>query len=468
MFGLFKIKAFWLSISIFLIGVTANAVIAQPVYSKPVTPKPTPTPYFQQIIIQPSAKPSPTPTPLITKTSSVTPTDIVNPASSEMSIPGYSGILIETLDGKVVKESYSTYAFNPASNVKVATAYAVIKTFGPDYRFPTNVFTDGVVDQSTGTLNGNLYIAGRDPNFTYEHGVALAQTLNKLGIRQVTGDLIVTNSFIMALNGSYQRSAEILFATLDINKRSATATRAWQEYLAYSGKFSQVTTIPSVSFGGKLYVDIIPSNARLLFAHESAPLREIVKITLCYSNNFLAEKLGDMLGGAYAVARIVQVNSGVTPNEFSLQTSSGLGINRVTPQAQMKLLRTFRSELAKYKMNFADVMPVAGVDPGTLQNRFTGFPYQGSVVAKTGTLGNTDGGVSSLTGEMQTKNGKLLFVIFNQKGTANRFRNFQNDYVMMVQNQQGGAMSLGYSTTALSSRLANTRIVYPSSQAALN
>jgi D-alanyl-D-alanine carboxypeptidase len=111
------------------------------------------------------------------------------------------------------------------------------------------------------------------------------------------------------------------------------------------------------------------------------------------------------------------------------------------------------------------VMPIAGIDPGTLQNR---FKYSSSVVGKTGTLGNTDGGVSSLTGEMQTKNGKLLFVIFNQKGSSTRFRNFQDSYVNMIQGQQGGGSSLGYSSSALSTRMANTRIVYPNTNAAMN
>lgn len=175
-----------------------------------------------------------------------------------------------------------------------------------------------------------------------------------------------------------------------------------------------------------------------------------------------------MLGGAYAVARIVQVNAGVSPEEFSLQTSSGLGINRVTPRAQMRLLRAFRAELARYKLTFGDVMPIAGVDPGTLQNRFKSYNALGSVVGKTGTLGNTDAGVSSLTGEMSTKNGKFLFVIFNQRGSVNRFRDFQNNYVTMVQNQQGGAVSLGYPTMALSARTAKTRIVYPAKNMAVN
>lgn len=445
-------------------AINGSAQTSPPPFLQPITVK-TPAPIPSDATSNPGS--------LVKKTSSSLPInaapDVVNPASTEMMIPGYSGILVETLDGKIVKESYSGATFNPASNVKVATAYAVIKTFGPNYRFPTTVYTDGTIDITTGTLNGNLYVSGRDPSFTYEHGVFLANALNQIGIRQVNGDLVVSNTFIMALNASYYRSAEILFATLSSMKRSTTATRAWQQYVTTSGKFAQQPGIPSVDFTGKMYVDIMPSNARLLFSHESAPLKEIVKNTMCYSNNFLAERLGDMLGGAYAVARIVQVNAGVTPEEFFLQTSSGLGINRVTPKAQMKLLRVFRAELERHKMTFADVMPVAGIDPGTLQNRFKSFPYQGSVVAKTGTLGRTDGGVSSLTGEMQTKNGKLLFVIFNQKGGTGRFRNFQNDYIIMVQNQQGGAVPFGFPVTSIPVRLATNRVVYPTnSRVSLN
>ena len=154
----------------------------------------------------------------------------------------------------------------------------------------------------------------------------------------------------------------------------------------------------------------------LLFSHESAPIREISKVTLCYSNNFLAERLGDMVGGPYAVARLVQQNAGVSPSDFSIQTSSGLGINRVSPAAMMKLLRTFRGELSRYQMSFADIMPVAGIDKGTFEKRFDTDFSTGSVVGKTGTLGNTDGGVSALAGEINTRNGKLLFVIFNQRG----------------------------------------------------
>jgi len=182
---------------------------------------------------------------------------------------------------------------------------------------------------------------------------------------------------------------------------------------------------------------------------------------MCYSNNFMAERLGDMVGGPFAVARIVQQDTGSMPNEFYLATASGLGINRVTPAAMMKLLRVLRNELARNRMTFADIMPVAGIDKGTLENRFDTDFSMGSVVGKTGTLGNTDNGVSALAGEMNTRNGRLLFVIFNQRGSVSRFRSFQNSYISTIQGQFGGAAPISYSATSLDHRLSKTRIAYP-------
>jgi D-alanyl-D-alanine carboxypeptidase/D-alanyl-D-alanine-endopeptidase (penicillin-binding protein 4) len=190
-------------------------------------------------------------------------------------------------------------------------------------------------------------------------------------------------------------------------------------------------------------------------------MREIVKAMMCFSNNFLAERLGDLVGGPFAVSRIVQQNTGVQPAEFHLATSSGLGINRVTPAAMMKLLRVLRNDLARYRMTFTDIMPVAGVDKGTLEGRFDSDFSEGSVVGKTGTLGNTDGGVSALAGEMNTRGGRLLFVIFNQRGSVSRFRAFQNLYVSTIQGQFGGASPISYSPISLDYRLSKTKFSYP-------
>ncbi len=422
-------------------------------------------PLLQDIKIQ--SVPSATPAPLVQKTAGVSPSMNANsvrtlfPALADVDIPGYSGILVESAEGNVVVETNAGMTFNPASNVKIATAYAVLKTFGPDFRFLTNVFTDGTIDPNTGTLNGNVYISGKDPMFGYEHAVTLAHELNRMGVRSVSGDLIVTDNFVMNYSGSPLVSGQTLSATLDSGKRSAAATRVWLNHLSYSGKFSSVQGVPGVSFTGSVYVQPLPSTLQLLFTHESTQIREILKATLCYSNNFLSERLGDLVGGPYAVARLVHLNANVPPNELSLQTASGLGYNRVTPNAMMKLLRALRSDLARYKMTFADIMPVAGIDKGTLEGRFDTDFSRGSVVGKTGTLGNTDGGVSSLAGEVSTRNGKLLFVIFNQRGSVARFRSFQNFFVSLVQGQFGGATSIKYDAMSLDTRMARSRVTYP-------
>ena len=105
-------------------------------------------------------------------------------------------------------------------------------------------------------------------------------------------------------------------------------------------------------------------------------------------------------------------------------------------------------------------------DRGTLEHRFDTDFSSGSVIGKTGTLGNTDGGVSALAGEINTRNGRLLFVIFNQRGSVSRFRSFQNNYVSLIQGQFGGAAPIAYTPTSLDSRMARTRFSYPGRDAA--
>src|SRR5699024_9650390 len=99
----------------------------------------------------------------------------------------------------------------------------------------TTVWTDGQIDQNTRTLNGNLYISGRDPMFNLEHGVNVAFELNRLGISTVTGDVVVTDNFSMNYNMSPVASANGLMSVMDGRKRNAAGAKAWQNHLANSG-----------------------------------------------------------------------------------------------------------------------------------------------------------------------------------------------------------------------------------------
>jgi D-alanyl-D-alanine carboxypeptidase/D-alanyl-D-alanine-endopeptidase (penicillin-binding protein 4) len=385
------------------------------------------------------------------------------PAFSDSTAPtvyGLQGVLIETLDGKVVSAQATDQGFNPASSVKLATALVALHNLGPNHRFITGFWTDGSIDKVNGAIVGNLYVAGRDPSFHYEHGIMIAKELNALGIRSVSGNLIVAPGFTMNFNGSARSSGEVLRNTLDAGRRSSEATEAWTYERTTLGDVASLRTVPGLTVAGEVSVGTVAPGAKLLLTHKSSKLTDVLKVLLCYSNNFMAERIGDSLGGKDSVRRQLVSMLNIPEDEIKLASLSGLGVNRVTPRAMMKIFRGLRAELQKNRLSPSDIMAVAGIDPGTLEDRFTGPAWQGSVIAKTGTLGRTDGGASSLVGQMRTKNGDiLLFVIMNQRGNVLRFRSNQDYLVMLVQNSRGGPRAFSYKPLALTMRLADTESV---------
>jgi D-alanyl-D-alanine carboxypeptidase/D-alanyl-D-alanine-endopeptidase (penicillin-binding protein 4) len=373
-------------------------------------------------------------------------------------VAGYQGVLAETVDGATIASQAVEEKFNPASSVKLATAYAALQMFGPEHRFVTAVWRTGTIDPATGTVNGDLIITGRDPSFHYEHAVMLARRLNDLGIRTVTGNLIIAPGFTMNFSWNAKASGEEFRNTLDAARRSGAATRAWLDERQLLNDNASLSSVPSVVVSGEVVVDAAPPGAAPLLMHRSSKLVDVLKVLLCYSNNFMAERIGDALGGPQGVTTAVTKSLNINPDEVSLSSTSGLGINRVTPRAMMKILRGLRAELAKNKLALSDILPVAGVDPGTLEQRYTDPLERGSVVAKTGTLVYTDGGASSLVGQMRTKTGRVvLFVIMNQHGSVIRFRENQDRIVAAIQNSLGGPAPFDYLPVKLSMRLADSK-----------
>jgi D-alanyl-D-alanine carboxypeptidase/D-alanyl-D-alanine-endopeptidase (penicillin-binding protein 4) len=372
-------------------------------------------------------------------------------------IAGYQGVLAETIDGSTVAAQAVDEKFNPASSVKLATTLVALQTLGPDHKFLTAVWAAGTVDKATGTVTGDLVVTGRDPSLHYEHAVMIARQLNELGIRTVTGNIIVAPNFTMNFDWSAKHSGEMFRDTLDAAKRSATATRAWLDERTLVGDNNSLSSVPSVVVNGEVQVGTAPPGALPILTHKSSRLVDVLKALLCYSNNFMAERIGEGLGGPEAVSGLLTRQLSLSPDELSLSSTSGLGINRVTPRAMMKILRALRDELAKNKLSLSDILPVAGVDPGTLEDRYTDPQERGSVIAKTGTLVRTDGGASSLVGQMKTKSGRVvLFVIMNQRGNVVRFRQNQDTIVSAIQNSLGGPAAFDYQPVKLALRLANS------------
>jgi D-alanyl-D-alanine carboxypeptidase/D-alanyl-D-alanine-endopeptidase (penicillin-binding protein 4) len=372
-------------------------------------------------------------------------------------VGGMRGILVETLEGEVVMSEGTDQAYNPASGTKLATALAALRTYGPNYRFTTTVWTNGTFDAKTGTVTGDLILSGRDPSFNLQNAVIVACELNKMGIRTVTGNLIVPSRFTVNFDESALYSGAEFYDSMDSTRRSANATGAWNLYRSIKGD-PTLPVCPHVAIMGGVTVDTVPTKARVLMTHESSKLTDVLKVLLCYSNNFMAERIGEMLGGPEGMRRVLINNFQMEPTDINFATTSGLGVNRVTLRGMMKIFRSLRMELARYSMTPADIMPVAGIDPGTLQGRFTSPMSRGSVVGKTGTLIRTDSGASALVGQMQTASGKtLLFVIFNMHGNIHTFRSFQNEFVTYIQNQYGGPAPFRYQATGFTLRLADTK-----------
>jgi serine-type D-Ala-D-Ala carboxypeptidase/endopeptidase (penicillin-binding protein 4) len=366
----------------------------------------------------------------------------------------HQGALVETLDGEVVTAQSADRAFNPASAVKLATALAALDTFGAKHRFATTFWITGAFDKTTGTVDGDLIVSGRDPSFHDEHAVAVARELNQLGIKTVSGDLIVAPRFTMDFSPSSQRSGERLYDTLDSTRRAASATKAWYDSRVALRDAEGLKITPSVAVLGAVYVDSVPKEARAISTHYSPELADVLKVLLCYSNNFMAERLGDMLGGPQGVVNFLNSRLGLKPGDIRLASTSGLGTNRMSPRQMLKLYRALLDELHENKLKAADILPVAGVDPGTLQKRYAASAGRGSVIAKTGTLPRTDGGSSALVGQFKTARGEtLLFVIFDQRGNVARFRRWQDALVADLQNARGGPAPFTYTPQTLAIRL---------------
>ena len=369
----------------------------------------------------------------------------------------HRGVLVEKLSGEVVRAEAADQQYNPASAVKLVTALAALRTFGAKHRFATTIWITGNFDKTTGTVGGDLIVSGRDPSFHDEHAVAVARELNQLGVKTVTGDLVVAPRFTMNFSASSQRSGERFYDALDSERRPAAATRAWYDSRVALRDAEGLKTTPSVAVLGAVYVDAVPKGARAVSTHYSPPLADVLKVLLCYSNNFMAERLGDQLGGAQGLARLLTTDLGFNPGEFRLATASGLGTNRMTPRQMMKVYRALLDELHENNLKAADILPVAGVDPGTLLKRYADSPGRGSVIAKTGTLPRTDGGASALVGQLRTRNqDTLLFVIFDQRGSVVRFRQWQDALVTELQNERGGPAPFTYAPQTMAIRLASS------------
>lgn len=324
---------------------------------------------------------------------------------------GNQGFYIESLDGAtILADHQSRVAFNPASVIKIATSFAALEKLGANYHFETGFEASGAINKKTKTLTGDLILqATGDPVMSTADVNRLVQQVVKAGVARVTGSLIVQGPFTYA---SWENTGQAI-------KKVEALLRKHGVRVAKGAKRGR-------------------GSGTLLASRLSPSLRDIVFEQNAHSVNRTAERLGEAIGGPSVIQAFLVKSVGIPQNDVLVGRASGLGHNRITPQATVKLLRHMVLWLNFNNLLPEDVLPVAGLDPGTLRTRFRG--YSGSIVGKTGTLPATEGGVSTLAGLAYTQErGVLLFAIFNTKGDVNSFRRLQDGLLVDLITESGGA-----------------------------
>jgi D-alanyl-D-alanine carboxypeptidase len=282
---------------------------------------------------------------------------------------------------------------------------------GPEYHFETAFYMTGEVNKKTRTLNGDLILLSTgDPVLNATDVSRLIRQVTLQGIGRVNGNVIVTGPF------TYNA-----FLTTEV------ATKRLEGLLKKLG----------VRFNGSIQKGSMRGTK--IASHLSSSLRDIVFVQNAHSINQSAERLGEAVGGPRAVEKFLVQEVGLGPSEISISRTSGLDYNRITPHGTIALMRHLVGWLNLHNMLPEDIMPVAGIDPGTLRGRFTNTESRGAIVAKTGTLPGTEGGVSALAGIAYTTRGPILFAIFNTRGPVATYRRLQDNLVKDLLAECGGS-----------------------------
>jgi serine-type D-Ala-D-Ala carboxypeptidase/endopeptidase (penicillin-binding protein 4) len=329
----------------------------------------------------------------------------------------------------VLANNQGTIPFPAASLTKIATSLAALSTWDHSHQFETLVSATGPI--KNGVLQGDLVVTGNgDPLFVWQDGIALANSLNRLGIQRVTGKLVIQGRFAMNINRNPLRSGQMLMQSFN--------SRTWSKPLIL--RYSQMpkgTPKPKLQIVGGVKVENAQTNSprtkgNLLLSHRSLTLTQLLKQMNIFSSNDISEIIAESLGGAQVVRKLAASAAGVPLGEIQLINGSGLGVeNRISARAACGMLMALQRKLQPLGLTIGDFFPVSGSDRnGTMLHRH--LPQ--ATVIKTGTLRN----VSTLAGVMPTRDrGLVWFTIINRGNNVMGLRAKQDRLLQSLIQQWG-------------------------------
>src|SRR5665647_1462131 len=117
---------------------------------------------------------------------------------AHISLSSVSIVVQETGAPRPLVSLNADRAINPASTMKLLTTIAALETLGPAYRWKTEAYLDGKLEN--GVLQGDLVFKGYgDPKLTVEQFWMWLHELRQRGLREIRGDIVLDHSYFEAV-----------------------------------------------------------------------------------------------------------------------------------------------------------------------------------------------------------------------------------------------------------------------------
>lgn len=373
--------------------------------------------------------------------------------TSQVFAQNFTGVSIYDVDTKkTLFERNADRYFTPASNTKLFTFYACIKTLGdsiPALRY--TIKGDSLIFWGTGDptffhhdlkntrafeflksqrsskrlfySDGNFTNTSMGPGWAWDdfndyysaeisplpmYGNIVRVNIDKEAFKlQPT---IFENSFYKKDEGStitrLQTDNVFLLPKTMLQKNNYTQDIPYKTFTGLTQQLLMDTLKRNVSV---LHIPV-SKDARTIYSMAS---EDVYRLMMQESDNMLAEHLlllcgatlKDSLNSSFTIKSITEKYLQDLPDAPKWVDGSGLSrYNLFTPRSIIKLLEKIRAEVPQQKLY--SILPIGG-QSGTLKNGYknTDKPF---IFAKTGSLG----GVYNLSGYLVTKNGKTLLVSF--------------------------------------------------------
>lgn len=350
---------------------------------------------------------------------------------------GTVGLAVFDATGQRLASRNADAPMMPASTMKLVTAAAALRMFGPDHRFVTRVHATRSPDAS-GVIHGDLLVAGGgDPVLATPRFVRrvnserpatdlrlLAERIAAAGVTRVTGH-VVGDPSILADEPLAAGWGQTYLRGLDTSRSSGLTVDAGVRLFRRSGTLhAEAAADPAVRAAGQLRallrdrgvrVDRPPRRGRggppgvEITRVSSPPLSELLTHMVRTSDNHLADGIFRMLGaaigdptwaGSARAARRTLADIGADWTGLRLADGSGLSRhNRLSADTIVRLLHAMGRDPARD--SWLSLLAVAG-ENGTMRRRLTGTPAAGRVLAKTGTLRD----VRTLAGTVPGRDGQ--------------------------------------------------------------